>query len=243
MTHRAALYLPCSRCLPTARCLRRGAPPTPSSRPPQLAPFCRLVAELRAAPGARKQTTRRFCSTRAFTIRRATLADAERVTKISRQNFTETFGHLYPPEDLAQFLESSLSLEAQRAMLRNGDDYAVWLLERGGEALGHAVVGPASLPHPDVAEGDGELKRLYILKEAHNGGLGGRLLQTALDWLLQRDGVVARRTLWLGVWSENVAAQRLYRRYGFETVGEHLFTVGGVNDLDFIMRRPADYGV
>ncbi len=118
----------------------------------------------------------------------------------------------------------------------SGDDYAIWLLERDGKTLGHAVAGPATLPHPDVADGDGELKRIYILKEAHNGGWGGKLFQTALDWL-QRDGA---RTLWIGVWSDNLGAQRFYGRYGFEKVGEHLFTVGSVNDLDFIMRRSAD---
>ncbi len=67
-------------------------------------------------------------------------------------------------------------------------------------------------------------------------GWGGRLLQTALDWL-QREGP---RTLWLGVWSENHGAQRLYARHGFHKVGDYLFPVGAINDLEFILRRPAD---
>lgn len=169
------------------------------------------------------------------TIRRATHADAERVVDITRRNFTETFGHLYVPEDLAYFLDNSYSVEVHRGLL---DDpaYAIWLLERDGEAIGHALAGPAGLPHPDVAKGDGELKRLYILKDAHNGGWGTRLFQAALDWLL-RDGP---RTLWVGVWSENFGAQRFYARYGFEQVGDYLFPVGAVNDLEFILRRNAD---
>lgn len=175
-----------------------------------------------------------------MTIRRATPADAERVVDITRRNFTETFGHLYPPEDLAYFLDNSYSLDAQRALLAD-DGYAIWLLEREAcpehgrrsEAFGHAVAGPAGLPHPDVAEGDGELKRLYILQEAHNGGWGSKLFQTVLDWL-ERDGP---RTLWIGVWSENLGAQRFYGRYGFEKVGEYLFPVGNTNDLEFILRR------
>jgi len=167
-----------------------------------------------------------------LTIRRATVADAECVVDITRRNFTETFGHLYPPEDLAYFLDNSYSLDAHRTMLAD-DGYAIWLLEREGQALGHAVAGPAGLPHPDVAEGDGELKRLYILQDAHNGGWGGKLFQTVLDWL-ERDGP---RTLWIGVWSENLGAQRFYGRYGFEKVGEYLFPVGSTNDHEFILRR------
>lgn len=178
-----------------------------------------------------------------FTIRRATPADAERVVDITRRNFTETFGHLYPSEDLAYFLDNSYSLDAHRALLAD-EAYAIWLLEREacpehgrrGEAVGHAVAGPAGLPHADVAEGDGELKRLYILQAAHNGGWGGKLFQTVLDWL-ERDGP---RTLWIGVWSENLGAQRFYGRYGFEKVGEYLFPVGNTHDHEFIMRRKAD---
>ena len=167
-----------------------------------------------------------------FTIRRATPADAERVVDITRRNFTETFGHLYPPEDLAYFLDNSYSLDVHRTMLAD-EAYAIWLLERDGEALGHAVAGPAGLPHPDMAD---ELKRLYILQEAHNGGWGSKLFQTVLDWQL-RDGP---RTLWIGVWSENPGAQRFYGRYGFEKVGEYLFPVGNTNDLEFILRRQSD---
>ena len=169
------------------------------------------------------------------TIRRATPADAERVVDITRRNFTEAFGYLYPPEDLAYFLDNSYSLEVHRELLAD-DHYAIWLLERDGEALGHAVAGPCGLPHPDVAEGDGELKRLYILEAAHNGGCGGQLFQTVLGWL-ERDGP---RTLWVGVWSENLGAQRFYGRYGFDNVGEYLFPVGGTHDLEFILRRKAD---
>jgi diamine N-acetyltransferase len=167
-------------------------------------------------------------------IRRATPADAENVVDITRCNFIETFGHLYPPEDLAYFLENSYSLDAHRKLLAD-ENCAIWLLEDDGRAIGHAVAGPCGLPHPDVREGDGELKRLYILKEAHNGGWGGKLFQTVLDWL-ERNGP---RTLWIGVWSENLGAQRFYGRYGFEKVGEYLFPVGKTNDHEFILRREA----
>jgi RimJ/RimL family protein N-acetyltransferase len=43
--------------------------------------------------------------------------------------------------------------------------------------------------------------------------------------------------LWIGVWSENHAAQRLYARKGFTRVGEYLFRVGQTRDHEFIFRR------
>lgn len=169
-----------------------------------------------------------------YAIRRAVPADAERVADIARRNFTETFGHLYPPEDLAYFLDTSYIAQTQRELLED-PRCAVWLLEDGDEAIGHILVGPCGLPHPEAREEDGEIKRLYLLARAHNGGWGAKLMQTAMDWLL-RDGP---RTLWVGVWSENFGAQRFYARYGFGRVGEYLFPVGQTNDHEFIFRRDA----
>lgn len=169
-----------------------------------------------------------------FTIRRATPDDAGTVTKIAAATFTETFGHLYPPEDLDYFLRTSYAIDAQRKDLEDPRK-AMWLLEKDGVAVGHAFAGPCGLPHPDVAEGDGELKRLYVLREFHNGGWGGKLFETALAWL-ERDGP---RTIWIGVWSENFGAQRFYGRHGFEKVGGYKFPVGKTLDDEFILRRKA----
>ena len=169
-----------------------------------------------------------------FSIRRATVEDAGAMSRIATDTFVETFGHLYPPEDLAYFLLNTYSPAAQRELLEK-DSVAMWLLERNGVAVGHACAGNCGLPHAEARPGDGELKRLYVLREAHNGGWGSKLFDTALAWL-QKDGP---RTLWIGVWSQNLGAQRFYARYGFERVGEYKFPVGNTLDDEFILRRPA----
>lgn len=101
--------------------------------------------------------------------------------------------------------------------------------------IGYVTACPAHLPHPDVAPGDGEIQRLYILQGHQGGGRGTLLLETALEWL-ERDGP---RTLWIGVWSENYGAQRFYARHGFEIVGDYSFMVGDHADRELITRRPA----
>ena len=166
-------------------------------------------------------------------IRRATIADAERAQALTRRTFTETFGHLYPPDDLATFLRETYALATFQRILSD-DRFALWLLEQDGTAIGHALAGPCSLPHDEVRPGDGEIQRLYILRTHHNGGWGAKLMRTALDWL-ERNGP---RTLWVGVWSQNHAAQRFYGRYGFVPVGSYLFPVGKTNDDEFILRWP-----
>ena len=167
-------------------------------------------------------------------IRRATVADAALMSRIATDTFVETFGHLYPPEDLAYFLLNSYSPAAQREMLEK-ESVAMWLLERDGVPVGHACAGACGLPHTEASTADGELKRLYVLREAHNGGWGSKLFETALAWL-EKDGP---RTLWIGVWSENLGAQRFYARYGFERAGEYKFPVGNTLDDEFILRRLA----
>ncbi len=168
-------------------------------------------------------------------LRRATPEDAALLSALAARSFTETFGHLYPPEDLAYYIASAYTEDSQRQVLED-PRYAVWLLERDGQAVGHAVAGPCGLPHPQVRETDGELKRLYVLGGLQGGGWGTRMMDAVMAWLL-RDGP---RPLWVGVWSENLGAQRFYARYGFGQVGEYEFPVGRVRDLEFILRRPAD---
>lgn len=167
-------------------------------------------------------------------LRRAKPEDAAILSDLAARTFTETFGHLYPAEDLAYFLAAAYAVEEQRRLL--GDPrHAAWLLEHEGEAVGHALAGPCGLPHPDAGPADGELKRLYVLADWQAHGWGARMMDEAMAWLL-RDGP---RPLWLGVWSENQGAQRFYARYGFVRVGSYEFPVGRVRDLEFILRRPA----
>ena len=165
-------------------------------------------------------------------IRRAGSADAEAISRLGAQTFTDTFAHLYPPQDLATFLAEAHGLERTRADLADPAK-ALWLVEADGEAIGYALAGPCDLPHPDVTPACGELKRIYFLKGWQGSGLGQRLFAETIAWL-QSDGP---RDVWIGVWSENYGAQRFYAREGFERVGEYGFRVGGTVDHEFILRR------
>ena len=60
-------------------------------------------------------------------IRRATPADAEALSTLSRTCFTQTFGHLYDPADLAVFLDEAYAPDVLRAELED-PNRATWLL-------------------------------------------------------------------------------------------------------------------
>lgn len=166
------------------------------------------------------------------TIRRAGAEDASTLADLGARTFATTFGHLYPVADLAAFLEATHTpdkVAAELAVPR----MAAWLAEREGVAIAYALAGPCALPHPEVTGQCGELKRIYVLSEAQGEGLGAELMDLAIAWL----DSAGRKPVWLGVWSENLAAQRFYVRNGFHKVGEYAFHVGASVDREFIMRR------
>ncbi|WP_333586895.1 GNAT family N-acetyltransferase [Phenylobacterium sp.] len=167
-------------------------------------------------------------------IRRATSRDCGALARIGRATFTDTFGHLYAPEDLETFLTHAYG-EAYLADLLDDPACGLWLAEKDGAPVGHGLAGPCTLPHPEVDARSGEIKRLYLLGEAQGHGVGARLFETMTAWLEARD----LTDLWLGVWSENHGAQRFYGRYGFEKVGEYGFHVGAAVDREFIFRKRA----
>ena len=168
-----------------------------------------------------------------LTIRRATAADADALSAISRDTFIDTFGHLYTPQDLGWHLDFTYAPEKYRDALEE-EGAAAWLLEdAAGAVQGYAFAGPCGLPHDDVRAGDLELKRLYVRRAVHNGGWGSQLFAEAENWM-RRNGPAA---IWVGVWSENPGAQRFYARHGYQKVGEYLYPVGETQDLEFILRR------
>jgi GNAT superfamily N-acetyltransferase len=166
------------------------------------------------------------------TIRRAGPADASALAAVGAACFTQAFGHLYPPADLADFLAADYGVERAQRDLADSRN-AAWLVESEGRPVGHALAGPCDLPHPEVTGACGELKRIYLLADWQGGGTGARLFAETLAWL-EREGP---RRLWIGVWSQNLGAQRLYARLGFEKIGEYEFKVGATRDREFIMRR------
>ncbi|WP_375206620.1 GNAT family N-acetyltransferase [Hyphococcus sp.] len=165
-------------------------------------------------------------------IRRAMLADAPGLSKLGVATFNETFAHLYAPEDLQEFLTYNHSADYYEDFLKD-KDAAAWVAETpDGEMIGYCTAAPCSLPAPDMPENSGELCRLYLDRKAQGKGLGTALLETALDWIDEHFDHA-----YVGVFSENEGAQKLYRRYGFEKVAEYHFMVGNHPDLEWIMKR------
>lgn len=167
-------------------------------------------------------------------IRRATEADAADFARLTETTFTETFGHLYPPEDLAEYLERVCSLTACRKLIED-PEVAIWLVGAPGTPPVGFITAAANckLPVENRGPDAGEIRQLYVLSTHQNLRLGARLMDVALTWFAEQ----SCSPLYIGVWSENLGAQRFYARYGFVKVGEYGFPVGKTVDHEFILKR------
>jgi GNAT superfamily N-acetyltransferase len=169
-------------------------------------------------------------------IRPARPDDAPALSRLGRATFIETFVEgfaiPYPPQDLEPFLQAAFGLETTAARLADPAE-GWWVAQMDEAVVAFATTGPNALPHPAGRPTQAELKRLYVAKSAQGLGLGTKLLAVALEWMAANgDGPE-----WIGVWSGNLKAQKLYAAYGFEKAGEYAYAVGDWRDHEFILRR------
>ena len=157
-------------------------------------------------------------------------SDAAALAELGRRTFTETFGHLYSPENLIVFLRSHDEAGWQEQLA--DPEFAVRLGEAYHQAVAFAKVGPPSLPF-EVTTPTIELRQFYLLSDWHGTGAAAELM----DWVLDRARRSGAEQICLSVFEENPRARRFYERYGFEYVGRYPFMVGTHADNDLIMRR------
>jgi diamine N-acetyltransferase len=180
-----------------------------------------------------QRPTTNVTSNRIPILRRATVDDATALAHIARTTFVETFGHLYPPEDLQAYLAKACAVEHCREKLTDRS-IAVWFAVVGAdEPAGFIIAGRCKLPVQNLEYTAGEVQQLYIRSKYQNLRIGTLLMNTALGWLESK----GYAPLYVGVWSGDFGAQRFYARYGFSKIGEYGFPVGNTIDREFILTR------
>ena len=163
-------------------------------------------------------------------IRKATTHDLFTISALAMQTYTDAFGHSFSPVDLAAHLEKNLSPKNFERMLEE-DTYLV--AETDTHMLGFVQFGRGNLETDSSATL--ELRRLYVLADYQNKGIGTRLMNAALE----SPQVKNAASIFLDVWEHNPGAQRFYARYGFVVTGKREFVVesGAETSCDLIMVR------
>ena len=192
-------------------------------------------------------------------IQDAIPANAEAIAKIGATTFAISFGYSMPAEHLQAYLASTYTPSAIAKELANKQNhFFIARLNPARAGENGKVVGfiqmklgttEACIP-PNVPMC--ELHRIYVSFDQVGGGIGQLMMERGLSWAREqllgselRDGATTvginddvkgqKGGVWLGVWQENVKAERLYRRWGFERVGTHNFTTGDTRQTDWVM--------
>ena len=200
-------------------------------------------------------------------FRPAAPSDAAALAALFAQSFSETFGHLYRPADLAAFLASHD--EARWARELADPAFAV----RVGEAAEAPPIDEEGLGCCDASENVPPMAGLTPTQPSPIKGEASRAVAylklgpptlpfeprgkpielrqfyilkpwqgrgaaaELMEWALD---TAARRgfdELYLSVFIDNHRARRFYERYGFEQVGTYAFMVGEHADEDIVMRK------
>ena len=120
-----------------------------------------------------------------FTVREATSADVPALASLHVTTFDETHAPLLMNGPTYEVRESQWRQAFQSA---DGSWFCVVIEDPNGQLIGFAKGQPYA--HADQPDFDGELNKIYLLRQYHRQGLGRRLL-----------GHVARRFLTQGVFS------------------------------------------
>lgn len=160
--------------------------------------------------------------------RDAVPGDGTELAMMAKRSFTETFGTLYRPSDLAAFLDQAFGANGLPSQI--GDpDFPIRVATSEDAIIGFAKLGPVGFPGEWHAD-DIELYQLYVLGGWHGEGVGPALM----DWVIETARAMDRKRLVLSVFVENIRAQRFYARYGFKEIGRYEFRVGDQIDDDRI---------
>lgn len=163
-------------------------------------------------------------------LRPACSDDIPALAALGRDSFVAKFGHMYRPEDLAAFLAETHSESAVAAELAD-PRRKYRLAEVDGALAGYCKLAiPSTLAEHSDARRPIEIKQLYTDPALTGWGLGGALMEWALD---EARGWGAD-AIQLSVWSGNAGAQRFYARYGFAKVADIDFMVGQQRDEEFL---------
>lgn len=180
-------------------------------------------------------------------VRKASIQDAKHIAEIGAATFASSFAHSMPAEHMEIYLQTTFTADAIAKEMDDsaGNRFYVAVTAQSQEDL---VVGfiqmKVNTTEPCIPRDINlcEIHRIYISVQQIGGGVGQKLMEVGLQWSRKHledqspSGLASRKSaIWLGVWDENVRAQRFYTRFGFERIGAHDFVIGDTTQTDYVM--------
>ena len=170
-------------------------------------------------------------------VRSAAASDAALLHELAAVTFPLACPPDALPESIQAFIDQHLSEAAFTRYLAD-PQRELFIAEQDAAPLGYAMLVHAEPTDPDVLAAltslpSSELSKLYVLPDAHGGGIATSLVERCVSSARERGAA----SVWLGVNQLNTRANRFYEKSGFERVGVKRFKVGARYEDDFVRAR------
>ncbi|MEM9546776.1 MAG: GNAT family N-acetyltransferase [Bacteroidota bacterium] len=154
--------------------------------------------------------------------RLATPADVPIIALLGRITFGETFGHLFhDQQDLLDYFDDTFSVEKIEASLSKSTN-VFWISFVNRLPVAYAKLKLDSPTSFIASDNICQLQKIYVLKDFLSLKIGYQLQHILIEKAKELD----YDHIWLSVLKSNERAIRFYKKFNFNPIGTHDFTIG-----------------
>lgn len=166
-----------------------------------------------------------------ISIIKAELQDIEKLQKIGRQTFFETFSESNSEENMQKYLDEGFSIEKLTTEVTDTNtEFYFAVLD--AEVIGYLKLNFGESQTELKDNKALEIERIYVSKEFHGKSVGQLLYDKAIEVAKHKNADY----VWLGVWEENPRAISFYKKNGFVEFDKHIFKLGDDEQIDIMMK-------
>lgn len=170
-----------------------------------------------------------------ISIRQANTSDIKIICALGITTFYEAYFSQDDSNDLANYVLDSFTIEKIEREIADKDS-TFFIAEADGCAVGYAKLRENAPAECVRGEKTIEIQRIYILEKIRGKSVGDALMRKCFEEARRKN----YESVWLGVWEQNLAAQKFYNKYGFEKVGELYFPYGETVGTNYVLKLDLD---
>lgn len=165
-------------------------------------------------------------------IRSVQGADLVSLADLAKRTFIAAFSEQNLPSDVEHYVAKAFNHAQIRSEFTEAHSH-FYFAEQDVDPIGYLKLNEKTSQTESLFENALEIERIYVDSDSIGNGIG----QALIDFAIGKAREAGHNWLWLGVWEENRAAVRFYKRNGFDFFGDHDFMFGETRQTDLIMRK------
>jgi diamine N-acetyltransferase len=165
-----------------------------------------------------------------FRVRFADITDIRLISALGITTCYEAYFELDVSKDLAAYSLEAFSVQQLTSEFEDSNSTFI-IAELNGKAIGFAKLREGKKVECLKNKHAIEVQRIYLIEKVKGKKCGTYLLEKCFQIGKEK----GYETLWLGVWDQNLAAQKFYEKLRFENIGVTEFAYGDETTISFVM--------